>query len=110
MVRHSLLGAAAAIACSPVAAGLIAAVYRFPVPFHGYVSGIGAAPTAALAALFYLLVGGVVVVGGLGAAAGAVLSRNLAGRATGWTLIAAAATAVAGAVALAVLEHIIGPW
>lgn len=110
MIRHSVLGAAAAVLGAPPAAGLVAALYRFPVPFHGYVSGFAAAPTAALAALFYLAVGGIVVLGAAGAVAGALLARARAERVTAWTLVAGSALAVLAAVALAVLEHVIGPW
>ncbi|BBZ05718.1 hypothetical protein MCHIJ_51550 [Mycolicibacterium chitae] len=110
MIRHSALGAVAAVVSAPAAAALLAALYRFPVPFRGYASGIAEAPTAALAALFYLALGGAVVVGGLGALAGALLARRRAGRATVPILVAAFAIAVVGAAALAVLEFFVGTW
>ncbi|MFA5710912.1 hypothetical protein [Mycolicibacterium sp.] len=110
MIRYSALGAVVAVVSAPAAAALLAALYRFPVPFRGYATGIAEAPTAALAALFYLALGGVVVLGGLGAIAGALLARWRPGRATVPILGAAFAIAAVGAGALAVLEFFVGSW
>ncbi|WP_102142202.1 hypothetical protein [Mycobacterium hubeiense] len=103
-MRMPLIGAAAAILWAPIAAALIAVIYRFPVPFGGYASGLDGALTAALASVFYLVLGGVVVLGALGAVAGALLTRR-------WlTVLAGFAIAVVAALSLALLEYVIGPW
>lgn len=97
-----------AIGCAPVAAALVAVAYRFPVPFGGYASGLDDALTAAAASLFYLILGGALVLGVLGAVTGATLaSRRRAGM---LTAVAGLAFAVLGAVSLALLELVIGPW
>ncbi|MGV0642780.1 hypothetical protein [Mycolicibacterium sp. XJ879] len=93
-----------------MAAGLVAAVYRFPVPFGGYANGFDGIPTAALASVFYLALGGVVVLGGFGAAAGTTLAKLNPQRAGELTVMAALMIAIAGAVSLALLEYVIGPW
>ncbi|MGV9802340.1 hypothetical protein ACWDTP_30255 [Mycobacterium sp. NPDC003449] len=109
-LRGALVGAAAAIGWAPLAAGLTAVAYRFPVPFSGYADGLADAPTAALASLFYLVLGGFVVLGVLGATAGAVLARVAPGRPYALAAVAGLVIAILGAVALAVLEYLIGPW
>lgn len=108
--RTALVGAAAAIGWAPVAAAIVAAVYRFPVPFGGYARGLDAAPTAALGSVFYLVLGGVVVLGALGAAVGATLAKLTPTRATGLTVAVAWVIAMLGALSLALLEYVIGPW
>lgn len=110
MIRHSALGAVAAVVSAPAAAALLAVLYRFPVPFRGYATGVAEAPTAALAALFYLALGGAVVLGGSGAIVGALLARWRPGRATVPILVAAVAIALVAAAALAVLEFFVGTW
>ena len=111
-LRAALAGAICAIALSPVAAGLMAAVYRFPMPFAGYEGGWGSAPRAAVAALFYLLVGGVFVVGLVGGGAGTLARRLATGRRHPrllWVSVVFLA-ALAPAALLSVLDKIIGPW
>lgn len=109
--RTAFIGAGAALLSAPLAAALVAAVYRFPVPFGGYVSGADAAD-AAIAAVFYLLMGGLLVLSLLGGFAGVALAgRARAPRAAIWLAITAGfAVAVLGAVVLALLEYVIGPW
>ena len=62
------------------AAALVALVYRFPVPFGGYVRGPAGAWSAMLATLFYGLAGGFVVVPLVAALAGRTLRRLGFGR------------------------------
>ena len=96
----------------PVAAALIAAVYRFPIPFAGYEGGLHGAGRAALASLFYLFLGGAVVVGVLGAAAGVIAGDLLRGPRRNpllWIAVVFLPPLVA-ALLLAVLDKLIGPW
>ena len=109
-VRLAVIGAVAAIGWAPVAAALLALVYRFPVPFSSYASGVGGTPTAMMASVFYLVMGGVVVLGALGAAVGALLAKRAGSRAAALTVMAALGIAIVGATALALLEKVIGPW
>ena len=44
-----LAGAVSAVAAAPLAAAVVATLYRFPVPFGGYARGWSDAPAAALA-------------------------------------------------------------
>lgn len=69
-LRCAALGSVAAIGLCPAAAMLVAVVYRFPIPLTGYENGLNAAWPAMIGAVFYLTLGGFVVVGGLGAIAG----------------------------------------
>ncbi|MEU7143510.1 hypothetical protein ABZ942_28985 [Nocardia sp. NPDC046473] len=112
-LKAACLGAVAAVVLAPLAAAIVAIVYRFPVPLGEYARGFGGAGSAALGSLFYLLFGGVLVVGILGAAGGFVAARS-AGRDTGRalrrTLAVAAIVALLGAITLSVLEFFVGPW
>ncbi|MGH3738014.1 MAG: hypothetical protein ACRDT6_20745 [Micromonosporaceae bacterium] len=112
MVVPALAGAAAAVLASPVAAALVAVVHRFPVPFAGYAQGFAGAPTAALGSLFYLLLGGVLVLAAAGAGAGVLAGRRAASRSGALTLsiVLGCLIALAGALSLALLEYVIGPW
>ncbi|MFD6156934.1 hypothetical protein ACFWF7_04290 [Nocardia sp. NPDC060256] len=112
-LKAACLGAVAAVVLAPLAAAVVAIVYRFPVPLGEYARGFGGAGDAALGSLFYLLFGGVLVVGILGAAGGFVAARSAGrhgGRAQRRTLGAAAIVALLSAIALSVLEFFVGPW
>lgn len=112
-LKAACLGAVAAVVLAPPAAAIVAIVYRFPVPMGEYARGFDGAGTAALASLFYLLFGGVLVVGILGAAVGFIAARSTGRdtrRALRRTLGAAAVVALLGATALSVLEFVIGAW
>ncbi|RDI69244.1 hypothetical protein DFR76_101782 [Nocardia pseudobrasiliensis] len=106
-------GALAAVLTAPIAAALVAIVYRFPIPFGDYATGAGDALNAAAASVFYLVIGGGVLLAVLGAVAGGLITRS-----TGTSLLRALALSVAagfglallGALLLASLEHFIGPW
>ncbi|MEU6564480.1 hypothetical protein [Nocardia nova] len=106
-----LWGAVVTICWAPVAAAVVASVYRFPIPFDGYARGASDALSAALASVFYLVVGGAFPLALAGALAGFLLARGR-GPARRLTLIAATgfATACAAALLLALLEYAIGPW
>ncbi|MCM6776523.1 hypothetical protein NDR87_21500 [Nocardia sp. CDC159] len=108
----ALWGALAAVLTAPVAAGLMASVYRFPIPFGDYARGFGDALNAAAAAVFYLIVGGGVVLAALGGVAGALVARRGGGliRSLALTVAAGFGLALVGALGLAVLERFIGPW
>jgi len=57
-------------------AGLMGLLFRFPVPFVGYVSGFEAIIPAMLAVIFYgVFMGGLVLIGVLGAIGGAVTAN-----------------------------------
>lgn len=109
-LRGAALGAAAAIGFCPAAAVLVAILYRFPIPLTGYQSGLGAAWPAIVGAVFYLILGGFIVIGGLGAMAGWVATRMCPRRVVPYTLAAAFVIALLGAVSLATLEYVIGTW
>ncbi|WP_378740718.1 hypothetical protein [Nocardia brasiliensis] len=111
--KAAIGGAVGAVVLVPLAAAIVAVVYRFPVPLAGYARGFGGAGSAALGSLFYLVLGGAPVVAILGAAGGFVVARSAGhdtGRVRGRVLVVAAAVALLAAVTLAVLEFFIGPW
>ncbi|MUM23494.1 hypothetical protein FZI91_17560 [Mycobacterium sp. CBMA271] len=109
-MRCAVIGSVAAIGFSPIAAALTAVVYRFPVFMTGYLSGLGAVWPAMFSAVFYLVLGGFVVIGGLGSAAGIAAERLCPERAVPYTLGAAFIIALLGALSLALLEYVIGAW
>jgi hypothetical protein len=92
-------------------AGLIALVYRFPVPLSGYVSGFVGMFLAMLGAIFYFLMGGFLVLPLLGALAG-WSAHNIAAKrqADPQKLIVAfsAVAAFCAAFPLAILDKILG--
>ncbi|WP_227982612.1 hypothetical protein [Nocardia spumae] len=109
----ALWGAVVAICSAPFAAALVASLYRFPIPFGDYARGLNEALNAALASIFYLVIGGIVPLALAGAIAGFLLARrNVRGRARCLALTAATGFAMACvcALLLALLEYAIGPW
>ncbi len=103
----------AAVLTAPAAAAAVAGVYRFPVPFGEYARGPSAAGDAALASVFYLILGGAVVLAGAGAVVGWLAQRRTARgswRSATLTMLGAFAVAVVAAVVLATLEYAIGSW
>ncbi|WP_024805347.1 hypothetical protein [Nocardia sp. BMG51109] len=108
-----LWGALAAVLAAPLAAALVAGIYRFPVPFADYARGWSGAGDAALASVFYLVLGGVIVLAAGGAVGGWLIQRAVAPcstRAAGLTTVSAFGVAAVAAVVLATLEFLIGPW
>lgn len=112
--RWALAGALWSVASTFPIAALTALLFRFPVPFVGYLSGITAVVPALIAVLFYgVLFGGLILLGGLGAIGGLVAGTackhdqrrcKLATRL--WSLF----VTTTGLLILAVLDKIIGPW
>lgn len=92
---------------------LLVSVWRFPIPFVGYRSGPGHAGHALMAAGFYIIIGGFVVLGVLGAFAGLVarmLRPDDEREQKRLARIVTAVIALAAAILLAGLDKIIGPW
>jgi hypothetical protein len=114
MIRAGLTGVCAAIVLTFPIAALMALIYRFPVPFGGYMSGPSAILLSQGAVVFYgVAMGGFVVVGLLGFAAGVVADR--VARANGkpvvkTTVLFALLVAFLAVFALAILDKLIGPW
>lgn len=114
MGRAALRGSTVAVMSAFPAAAITALVYRFPVPLaEEYARGPSGVVIAAVAAVFYLLLGGLVVLGVLGAGVG-LLAAWIGSpddvRVRRLTVLLAAIVALAGALFLAVLENFIGPW
>ncbi|MES2521666.1 MAG: hypothetical protein V4617_03125 [Gemmatimonadota bacterium] len=113
MKRSIMTGSIAALLSMFPVASLLALVWKFPLPMGGYAQGVRAALLAPLAALFYGLFGGFLVVPALGAASGALafkLSEGDSGQARKLSIALGVASAVAAGVFLNVLDKIIGPW
>ncbi|MBB5915927.1 hypothetical protein BJY24_004839 [Nocardia transvalensis] len=107
------VGGVAAVLTAPLAAAVVAIVYRFPVPFGEYARGLEDAGTAALASVFYLMFGGVLVLAVGGTVAGWIVQRSAGtdSARVGWASLAAAfGVALVCALLLATLEFFIGPW
>ena len=120
MKRQAIAGAISAVASAVPLALLCGLIYRFPVPFSGYTSGVEAFEGVLVAALFYgVLMGGLpfLALVGAGAATATGWWRRRQGEsavAPGKDLVrgllvglAVSATAV---VLLANLDALIGPW
>ena len=93
---------------------LCALLFRFPIPFGGYASGVDAViPTLLAVTVYGVLFGGFMVQGLLGGVAG-VLARQQGGpaRRGSWRRCAfyVLAASAPGVLILAVLDNIIGPW
>jgi len=110
MARCVGIGVLFAIGGSFVVAPLLALVWQFPIPFSGMESGPRAAVHSLSAVVFYGRIGGFLVLGILGAAAGAVASK-VAGtdRRRAWKLAVAFALGVdvAAACALYVMNWVV---
>ncbi len=94
-------------------AALSALIFRFPVPFSGYESGVSAVPRALMAVAFYGVLGGFVVLAIVGALSGVLantLSASKPDNAPRLTVIFAAAGSAVAVMVMAVLDKIIGPW
>lgn len=108
-----LRGALWAVALAFPLAAICALIYRFPVPFVGYETGLTAVPGALLAVVFYGLLGGfpaLLAAGGLGGAAAHTLARPDVPRIRNLTLAFSGIVALLAVALLAVLDKIIGPW
>ncbi|WP_043653326.1 hypothetical protein [Nocardia thailandica] len=112
-LTSALLCGFAAVLAAPFAAAFTAAVYRFPIPLDGYARGIDEIWAAGFASLFYLVLGGGFLLAALGIGLGWALSGRYGTRPRRSYLLSVAAgvpLALAGAWALALLAHVIGPW
>jgi hypothetical protein len=108
-----LLGAVTACLAAFPAAGLVALVYGFPIPFHAKLQGPAAVSPAMKAVIFYGILGGFPVLAGAGAAAAAIARSRANGdakRARVLTVWLSLAAALIGAIGLAVLDLFIGQW
>lgn len=113
MIRSALVGALATCIFVFPAAALLALVYKFPVPFGGYLSGLTAVPIVLLGVVYYgTLFGGFLVLGAAGAAAGVVAHsiRGASGRELKLTLGLSMLLALTATLTLAILDTLIGPW
>lgn len=94
-------------------AALLVSVWRFPIPFAGYRSGIFHVSHALLAVGFYGIIGGFIVLGLLGAFAGLVCRQRHPADVREQKRLARISTALialAAAALLAGLDKLIGPW
>jgi hypothetical protein len=93
---------------------LCALVFRFPVPFAGYLSGPTAIVPALMSLVFYgVLFGGFVVqavLGGVGGVLAEYVGAPNKGRVARLCIVFSSIGASVGVVTLAVLDKIIGPW
>ena len=109
-----LLGAGCSILFAIPLASVTAAMFRFPVPFAGYLSGVDAVVPAAFAALFYICLGGFLVLGAAGIVMGILVSvfatRFDDGSRVGLVLFGSAIVAELGVFVMAVLDKLIGNW
>ena len=108
-----LWGVASAVLLAFPLAAICAILYRFPVPFAGYESGIGAVPHVMIAVVFYGVLGGFPLLAAAGALAGCVAHKRAepdprAVRRLALTFGAAAA--LVAVLLLAVLDKLIGAW
>jgi len=101
------------VATLPLVA-LCALVFRFPVPFAGYLTGPSAIVPAMMGLLFYGVFFGGFVVQALLGGVGGLLAENIGapnnGKIAKFCLVFSSIGASVGVVALAVLDKIIGPW
>jgi len=93
---------------------LCALIFRFPVPFAGYLSGPSAILPALIAILFYgVLFGGFVVqalLGGLGGLFAEHLATSNNQNIKTLCVVFSTIGASFGVLTLAILDKIIGPW
>ena len=102
-----------AIAFSFPLAGLCALLYRFPVPFAGYQSGVDWILIAMFASVFYGLLGGFVVLalgGYIGGLVAISLGKGNDRRTHRFVLVGSTIVALLGVFTLAILDKLIGPW
>lgn len=93
-------------------AAICGAVYRFPIPFYGYASGVSALLLSLPAVLFYGILGGFLVqaiMGGLSGITAEYISnqdQKISKRMKIYSLLAASP----GVIFLSILDKIVGPW
>lgn len=93
---------------------LCALLFRFPVPFAGYLSGPEAVIPALIGVFFYgLLFGGFAVQALLGGMGGLLAGHHAGpdpGKRRCLCLLYSTIAAIPGVLLLAILDRIIGPW
>lgn len=113
MYKGTLLGALLAVVIAFPVAAILALVYRFPVPFAGYMSGVSAIGYAMGGVVFYGLIGGFPLLAILGGLTGSIVS-NAAARESKlpwkWIMLLCVLIDLAVLFVLAILDKIIGPW
>jgi hypothetical protein len=113
MGKGILLGALMAVVLAFPVAGVLALVYRFPVPFAGYLSGVSAMGSAMGGLVFYGLFGGFPLLAVLGGLAGAIVSHTATKEDKlpwEWIVFICLLIDLAALFVLAILDKIIGPW
>jgi len=110
--KDGLKGAIAALLASLPIAVVFAVIYRFPIPFVGYVHGIENIRTVPIAWIFYNLFGGFIVLLGGGAIIGTIVGSRFENDAKKNVMIVlwSAIFAMCCVAVLSVLDKIIGPW
>ncbi len=112
--KWPVLGAITGVVATLPLIALTTLVFRFPVPFVGYVSGPAGVGPAVVGGIFYgAFFGGFAVQALLGAAAGragAARARPDAKRMRWLCLAWAVVAAECGVLCLSILDWIIGPW
>lgn len=113
MFTRLVIGPLVAIGGAFPAAGLVALIYGFPIPFRGKEQGVEAVGFAMAAVLFYGVLGGFVVLAVLGLLAAGIadaVGRGNPARTILLTVVFALSASLLCAVSLAVLDLFIGPW
>lgn len=113
--RHAAaVGAAIATLGAFPTAAFVALVYRFPIPFGGYRSGVEAVGPALLAVLFYgLVLGGFIVLPCCGAIVGLLAYRRgkpSGNPVLGWMIGGCLGVDAVAAMTLAVWDKVYGRW
>lgn len=109
MIRGALWAVTLAF---PLAAAC-ALLFRFPVPFAGYQTGLTAMPSALVAVVFYGVLGGfpvLIAAGALGGLAAYALGQPDGRRVRRLALAFAGLSALLGVGLLAVLDKATSPW
>ena len=113
MKKTVKLGAIASVIGLFPIAFLMALLWRFPLPFAGYQSGLEAAVKSPLAVAFYGIMGGFVLVPALGAMCAALVFKTVNGdqpKARRLTIFLALVIAFVSCLFLSILDHFIGEW
>lgn len=112
-LRSAGLGCLLAVLGAFPVAALVALVFRFPIPFTGYCSGLEAVLPSLVAVLIYGCIGGfplLAVLGGVGGLAAFLIGRPDGKKTFRLTLAFAVLVDFLATLTLAVLDKIIGPW
>lgn len=113
MSSNIKMGAIVAIISVFPIAFFLALFWRFPIPFSGYESGILGAVHALAAVVFYGMLGGFILVGGLGAFGGWIaykLNRTVPNTAKQLSIILGISAAIVSGLCLSLLDKFIGAW